>query len=41
MKLAKVAHNIIYKNQVGFIPGRSIANQTRLIKLMIKYTEAT
>lgn len=41
MKLAEAVPNLIHKNQAGFIPGRSIFDQTQLARLMIEYAEAT
>ena len=41
IKLAKAFPNIIHKNQVGFMPRRSITDQVHLAKLMINYSEAT
>lgn len=41
MKLASAVPGLIHKNQAGFIPGRSIFDQTQLAHLMIDYAEAT
>lgn len=40
MKLIEVAPKIINKAQAGFMPGRSIFDQVKLLKLLINYTEA-
>ena len=40
MKLIKVAPNTIHKDQAGFLPNRSIFNQTRLTIEMINHCEA-
>ena len=39
IKLANAIPQIIHPNQVGFILGRSIADQVRLAKIMVKYAE--
>ena len=39
LKLAKVAHKVIHKDQAGFIRGRSIFNQVETTKLVIDYME--
>ena len=39
--LLKVIGELIHPSQVGFIPGQNIANQTKLIRLMIEYAEAS
>jgi exonuclease III len=40
-RLAQVAPSLLHKNQAGFVPGRKIADQTKLVELMIAYAEAT
>ena len=39
IKLASTIPQIIHPSQMGFILGRSIANQVRLAKIMVKYAE--
>ena len=39
LKLAKVAHEVIHKDQAGFIRGRSIFDQVKTTKLVIDYME--
>ena len=39
LHLAKVAPLLLHKSQAGFVPGRSIAEQTKLIEIMIDYAE--
>lgn len=39
-RLADVITALIHKSQAGFIPGRSISEQTKLIRMMIHYAEA-
>lgn len=39
-RLAKVIGKLIHPNQAGFIPGRSITEQTKLIQMMIQFAEA-
>ena len=39
--LSKVIGELIHPSQAGFIPGRNIADQTKLISLMIEYAEAS
>jgi len=41
LRLAKVAPSLLHKSQAGFVPGRSIAEQTKLIEVMIDYAEAS
>lgn len=41
MKLAMVAPQLLHVSQAGFVPGRRITNQTKLIELMIEYAEAS
>ena len=41
MRLAQVAPSLLHKSQAGFVPGRKITDQTKLIELMIAYAEAT
>lgn len=41
MKLTKAAPTLIHKNQVGFVPGRQIKDQTMLVRMMMDYAEAT
>jgi hypothetical protein len=41
LRLAQVAPTLIHKSQAGFVPGRSISEQTKLIELMINYAEVT
>lgn len=38
--LSKIIANLIHPSQAGFIPRRSIAEQTKLICMMIHYAEA-
>ncbi|KAF5375493.1 hypothetical protein D9615_009178 [Tricholomella constricta] len=40
-RLAKVAPSLIHQSQAGFIPGRRITDQTKLIRLMMQYAEST
>ncbi|GLB44701.1 putative RNase H [Lyophyllum shimeji] len=40
-RLAKVAPSLIHHSQAGFIQGRRIADQTKLIRLIFHYAEAT
>src|ERR1700761_3633451 len=39
-RLGKVAGNIIHCSQAGFVPGRQISDQTKLIRLLMQYAEA-
>ena len=39
-RLASIAPTTIHKSQAGFIPGRDIADQTKLIETIIDYAEA-
>ena len=39
IKLVSAIPQIIHPNQAGFMPGRSIADQVRLAKIMVKYVE--
>ena len=41
IRLAEVAHHAIHPNQAGFMPGRSIFDQVKLARMMIKYAEVT
>ena len=41
LRLAKVAPSLLHKSQAGFVPGRSIAEQTKLIEMMIDYAEVS
>jgi hypothetical protein len=36
-----VAHNAIHPNQAGFMPGRSIFDQVKLARIMVRYAEVT
>ncbi|RDB23311.1 Transposon TX1 uncharacterized protein [Hypsizygus marmoreus] len=40
MKLGEVAPSLIHENQAGFMPGRSIFDQVKMVKLMTDYAEA-
>ena len=40
-RLAQVAPSLLHKSQAGFVPGRRITDQTKLIELMVEYAEAT
>jgi hypothetical protein len=40
VQLSQVAPSLLHKSQAGFVPGRLISEQTRLIELMIHYAEA-
>lgn len=39
--LAKIAPLLLHKSQAGFVPGRSIVDQTKLIEVMIDYAETS
>lgn len=39
-RLSFVIRDLIHPSQAGFIPGRSIAEQTKLIRMMMQYAEA-
>ena len=39
-RLANVVPDLIHPSQAGFIPGRSITDQTKLIRMMIHFAEA-
>lgn len=41
MKLANIAPKLLHVSQAGFVPGRKITDQTKLIEAMIEYAEAT
>lgn len=41
IKLAGIAPDLIHKSQAGFVKGRSITNQTELLKLMLDYADIT
>ncbi|KAF5376294.1 hypothetical protein D9615_008538 [Tricholomella constricta] len=41
IRLADVAPDLIHPSQAGFIPGRRITDQTKLIRLMMQYAEST
>ncbi|KAF5343264.1 hypothetical protein D9757_015526 [Collybiopsis confluens] len=41
MKLAKVCPDVIHPDQAGFMPGRQILEQTRLIRMVVEYAEYT
>ncbi|THG95430.1 hypothetical protein EW026_g6221 [Hermanssonia centrifuga] len=41
MKLMEAAPSIVHRDQAGFMPGRSIFDQTRLAKIMTEYAEVT
>jgi hypothetical protein len=41
MHLAITAPTLLHKSQAGFVPGRQISEQTQLIKMVLKYAEAT
>ena len=38
-RLVNIAPTTIHKSQAGFIPGRDIANQTKLIETILDYAE--
>ena len=38
-RLRDVAPNLIHKDQTGFMPGRSIYDQTKIVELMLKWSE--
>ncbi|KAF5371875.1 hypothetical protein D9615_009582 [Tricholomella constricta] len=40
-RLATIAPSLIHPSQAGFIPGRRITDQTKLIRLMMHYAEKT
>jgi len=40
-RLCKVAPKLIHKDQAGFMPKRSIYNQTKIVELMVKWSENT
>jgi hypothetical protein len=40
-RLGQVAPTLLHKSQAGFVPGRSISEQTKLIELLINYAEAS
>lgn len=37
LRLSKVVPNLIHESQAGFVPGRSIFNQTELAQLIVEY----
>ncbi|KAF5366092.1 hypothetical protein D9757_012703 [Collybiopsis confluens] len=39
IRLAKVCPDIIHRDQAGFMPGRQISEQTRLIRMIVEYAE--
>lgn len=39
IRLAKVCPDIIHPDQAGFMPGRQISEQTRLIRMIVDYAE--
>ena len=41
LRLAKVAPSLLHKSQAGFVPGQSIAEQTKLIEMIIDYAEVS
>src|SRR6266508_2794422 len=41
LRLAKVAPSLLHKSQAGFVPGWSIAEQTKLIEMMIDDAEVS
>ena len=38
-KLRRVCQKLIHKDQVGFVPNRSLFDHTRLANLMVDYAE--
>lgn len=40
LRMAKVTPSLIHEDQAGFIPGRSITNQTQLTRMIMEYAEA-
>ena len=38
-RLREVAPNLIHKDQTGFMPGRSIYDQTKIVELMLRWSE--
>jgi hypothetical protein len=38
-RLSHVAGSLIHRDQAGFIPGRKIANQTRLMSMLVHYAK--
>ena len=38
-RLRDVAPNLIHKDQTGFMPGRSIYNETKIMELMLKWSK--
>ena len=40
IRLAQVAPSLLHKSQAGFVPGRKITDQTKLVELMVAYAEA-
>ncbi|KAF5325465.1 hypothetical protein D9619_009740 [Psilocybe cf. subviscida] len=40
MRFAQMAPSVLHESQAGFVPGRQIADQTKLIQSMIVYAEA-
>lgn len=40
IRLSKITHKVVHRDQAGFVPGRQITDQTRLVHDMLAYAEA-